>query len=833
MNTKTKALFALLLSLTTAFAAACSDPSDSSGSTSEDNSSGGTSVEGASYTYRAAVSNSPTTWNPHAWENNNDSIILGYTTMGFYDVQLNEEKNGYEFVCEMASEFPVDVTSQYVGKYGVESGETGKVWKISLNRNAKWDDGTAINADDYIYSMKEQLNPKMLNRRSDSYTSGALSVYGAKNYLYSTTVSTYEIVYSQGYSSSQEAIDAGKELYIDCWNFWNASGYEDENGNKCPQYVSIEDETVYDTADAWAEGEAEDSFSGASLWATYRAYLEAGADYQNYLFITVDNDHLGYGYEGDGTDPNSGVGVFKTGDYEITIALNAAIDDFNIKYNLGSNWLVKEELYEECKVEVNENLITSTYCTTLEKTASYGPYSLKAYVPDQYFNLEKNENWYGYKDGKHVGQYQTTAIDYTVISGEAAKATTREKFMKGELDDYSVDGTEMADFGSSSYLISEPESYTYQFFMNSNLTKLQAKDDESKKENHSVLSLANFRKAISFAISRTNYCSRFDPASQPGFGVLNSMYCIDPASGEVYRDTEAAKKVSLVYAGFTEGSDGKWTDHKGEEYESLDDAYEAITGYDVEYAKDLFKAAYDEAKAAGIYTDGWDVVINMGGVGTPSANRTAMLAMFNEMIAAAVPENTFKSVKIANEEFATEEQYWAALKSGEMDLSFSAWGGSAMDPWGIIYSCYIDPANSNNYGFDSLAKTIDVTIDGNTFTLYDWASWMNNNQEDGDYTSAENNLYKKLGLFSDKDTDYKVKVLAACELAQLQTTVNIPIFYSYTNSLKSAKYNNGVDTYLQLIGFGGIRHVTYNYTDAEWDAFVANNGGNLESLYKG
>lgn len=830
MTTKTKALFVFLLSLTTAFAAGCSksgETSESSGS-----SSGGSTGE-ASYTYRAAVSNSPTTWNPHAWENNTDSIILGYTTIGFYDVQLNEAKDGYEFVCEMASEFPVDVTSQYVGKYGIKSGDTGKVWKIALNRNAKWDDGTAITADDYIYSMKEQLNPSLLNRRADSYTSGTLSVYGAKNYLYSTTSATHETPASQGYESVQAALNAGETVYIDCWSFWGASGYVDEDGNECPQYVSITDTTVYDTPTAWEAGEAEDAFSGAALWNDYSAYLEVGADYHDELSVLVDNEHLNYGFEGDGTDPNSGVGVFKTGDYEITIALNTEIDDFNIKYNLAGTWLVKEDLYEDCKVQINDNLFTTTYCTTLETSASYGPYVLDSYVTDQYFTLKKNDNWYGYTDGKHVGQYQTTAIDYTVISGEAAKATMKELFMKGQLDDYSIDGTEMSDFGTSAYLVSEPESYTYQFFMSSNLAKLQAKDNESEKENHSVLSLATFRKAISFAISRANYCARFDPASKPGFGILNSMYCIDPATGEVYRETEEAKKVSLIYAGFTEGTDGKWTDHNGEEYESLDDAYEAITGFDVEYAKDLFKAAYDEAKKAGIYTDGWDVVINMGGVGTPSANRVAMLAMFNEMIENAIPDGTFKSVRIENEAYATEDQYWAALKSGEMDLSFSAWGGAAMDPWGVIYSCYVDPANSNNYGFDSLAKTIDVTVGEDTFSLYDWSSWMNNNQDNSDYTSAANNLYTKFGTFASKDKDYKVKVLAACELAQLETTVNVPIFYSYTNSLKSAKYNNGVDTYLQLIGFGGIRHVTYNYTDAEWEAFVAEKGGNLEAFYKG
>ena len=805
------------------------------GTNTGDNGNQGTA---ATYTYRAAAGNSPTTWSPHTWENNTDSIILGYTTMGLYDVQLNETKDGYEFVPEMAAALPVDVTSDYVGKYGVAEGDAGKVWKIALNPNAKWNDGTAITADDYVYSMKEQLNPKMLNRRSDSFTAGTLSVYGAKLYLYSTQTAFHDVIGAK-YASNAAAVAAGAEIFIDAYTFYNAQGYVDAEGNEITQWLSFTDETIYDTPEAWEAGEADDAFSGKMLWDTcfnptngeYAAYVEVGAPYASWLSILVENEDAGYAYEGDGTAATPGVGVFKTGDYEITIALNSEISNFDILYNLSSNWLVKKDLYEACKVEVNENLVTSTYCTTLETTASYGPYVLDTYVVDQYFTLKKNDNWYGYTDGKHVGQFQTTNVDYTIITGENAKATEKELFLQGKLDDYGIDGTEMADYGTSDYLVCTPESYTFQFFMNSSLAKLQTEDNAEKLENHSVLSLATFRKAISFAISRANYCTRFQPASQAGFGVLNYMYCIDPDTGALYRDTDAAKKTSLIYAGFEDQGDGTWKDHSGETYDTLDDAYEAITGYDVNYARDLFTEAYNEAKAAGIYTDGWTVVINVGTVGEASANFKNTFAMIEEYLKAALPENTFTDIKMNIVSYADEDSYWADLGDGRMDLSFSAWGGSAMDPWGIIYSCYIDPANSNNYGFDALSKTIDVTVGDKTHSLYDWAAWMNNNQKDSEYD--EDNLYTLYGSFAKKDTDYKVEVLAACELAQLQTTVNVPIFYRYVNALQSAKYNNGTDTYIQLIGFGGIRHVTYNYDDAAWEAFVASNNNNLDSLYKG
>ena len=43
-----------------------------------------------------------------------------------------------------------------------------------------------------------------------------------------------------------------------------------------------------------------------------------------------------------------------------------------------------------------------------------------------------------------------------------------------------------------------------------------------------------------------------------------------------------------------------------------------------------------------------------------------------------------------------------------------------------------------------------------------------------------------------------------------------PMYYRNGASLTSRKVENGCDTYLQIIGRGGLRHLTYNYTDEAW-----------------
>ena len=130
--------------------------------------------------YTSAITSSMN-WDVLSWETNEDSAITDYIISGFYTFKMNSDKTGYSIVPEAAAEMPVDVTAEYVGKMGVKEGETGKAWRIALNPEVCFNDGTKVNADDYIYSMQQQLNPKMLNRRADSYYAGQLTIYNAKN----------------------------------------------------------------------------------------------------------------------------------------------------------------------------------------------------------------------------------------------------------------------------------------------------------------------------------------------------------------------------------------------------------------------------------------------------------------------------------------------------------------------------------------------------------------------------------------------------------------------------------------------------------------------------
>ena len=297
---------------------------------------------------------------------------------------------------------------------------------------SEWENGEKITADDYIYSMQQQLNPKMLNRRADSYYDGDFDIVNAKNYLYAGKMSYAPL----GDAKAAELLEAGQEVYLDMHGFWGMAGALDAEGKEAAKYISVTNDVMY--RDAAVEDEnAEEAWVSAKY--LYDNYLAAGQKYESYA-----GKYLATGSVAPETSWDS-VGLKKIDEYTIDIILNKPVEEasFYMPYNLSGTWLVYKPLYEECKTfydasgaevdsEDKADKVTTDYCTAPEKSIGYGPYKLTYFELDKQFTLERNDNWYGYKSGKNAGQYQTDRIVYTVI---AEQATRLLAFLKGELDE--------------------------------------------------------------------------------------------------------------------------------------------------------------------------------------------------------------------------------------------------------------------------------------------------------------------------------------------------------------------------------------------------------------
>ena len=708
-------------------------------------------------------------WNPVSWETNSDSYVLDYLSIGFYDWVLNSNGDGWSIIPEMAADYPVDVTADYVGQFGVAEGETGKAWKIALNEAATWEDGTPINADTYIYSYQQLLDPAQLNRRADSLYAGDFQVVGAKEYFYNGQEALNPIG-----MTAAEWLEAGNsidDLYVDAVGFWNAGGYVDAEGNEIAGPVKVTDETEYS-----ADGQGEDAFSGASLYAEYLGpegeYADEAATY------------LGTMTKYEGTW--DGVGLLKTGDYEIVFISTNPIEspEYYVPYNLGTPYLVKEDLYESLKV-MTDGKFTTTYGTSQETTASFGPYKLAYFELDKQITFERNENWYGYSDGKHAGQYQTDTIITHVIKEHATRLLA---FQNGEIDNVALQQEDMEKYASSDYIRYTPQSYT---------TKLTWNTDESKlgERGTMVLSNRNFRKGWSLAIDRNTFATSYTAAGSAGYGMLNYMYVYDPFTGATYRDTEPAKAALVKLYGLED------------EFDDIDEAHDAITGYDIEGARYAMQLAYEQLKAAGTYNDE-DVLITFS-VYQSDDIYVKMFNYLNDALQAACEGTGFAGkVKL---DMKVDADYYESNYSGACDMIFTTWGGAAYSPYSMLGQVYCDASdgsgNQMEYGFDTSQVKVTMTLNGtpHTHSLQEWAFWMCNTAElDG------------LNAFGEYDAESRAALFANLEYVYLANYPTTPMYYRNTGSMISQKVVYPLTEYMDMVGFGGTRFCTYNYNDEEW-----------------
>lgn len=777
------------------------------------------------YTFRdyfTATSN--LNWSTHNWETNEDSYILNYTTSGFYTFLLNSTADGWSISCEMASELPVDVTDQYVGQYGIEEGDTNKAFKVALNPNACWDNGEPINADTYIYSYKELLDPLMLNRRADSLYAGDFAIVGAKEYLYSgkvvPTENSANAAYTmdqltlgedgQYYSPNGEAMYIGVAYPLTVWLDGNTlNDYVSSYGDS--KFVTDNWETLIGMADA--NGLIPLTDENLALFAPVVTGNEAWGETEDdlYNYFVYDYTYGTFGWDN--------VGIIKTGEYELVfITVNPTENpNYYVPYNLSSTYLVYEPMWEACKSYFdadgnsvsadadNVASITTNYGTSLDTSISYGPYKLTYFELDKQFTLERNDNWYGYADGNHKGQYQTDVISVQVIANQPTQLLA---FLNGELDNVGLQSQDMADYGSSDYIRYTPQSYTTKLTFNTDAAALASHETGSQ-----VLANANFRKAFTLAIDRTAFATQYTSAGTAGYGLLNYMYVYDPFTGAAYRDTDGAKDALVQLYGLTYGDDG--------EYGDLDEAYDAITGYDLTLAQELMAQAYEECVAAGYYDGTSNITIELS-VYQAEDLYVQMFNFLNDALKAACVGTPFEGkVELTMQ---ADDDYYNTMYSGATDIIFSTWGGAAYSPYTVLYQCYCDAADGSGqqqeYGFDTSKVMVTIQVDGHdvTTSLQTWSLWANG---DTSITITSDDGEITLAPFGQYDAETRSNLFAKMEYAYLSFYATTPMYYRNSASLVSQKGDYAVQTYVDLIAFGGLEFYTYDYTDAEWDAYVA------------
>ena len=226
---------ALVLVMVLGLFAGCKQtpPTTTPGATNPDGTTGGTvnQITLKQAEYNTTTSVMPSNWNEFTYADNNDTQIMSYIGSSFFeydykfegDKKYNDDgsinKDGivpgaYTTNYSAATKLE-DVTASVDAKWGytdAQKAEGGYAWKITLRDDLKWDDGTAITAADFVYSMQQLLDPAFMNFRANTYYD-TLMIKNSKVYFFQNQEGTYETIGSQGFASLQAAIDSGKTVY--------------------------------------------------------------------------------------------------------------------------------------------------------------------------------------------------------------------------------------------------------------------------------------------------------------------------------------------------------------------------------------------------------------------------------------------------------------------------------------------------------------------------------------------------------------------------------------------------------------------------------------------
>ncbi|MBE5815267.1 MAG: hypothetical protein E7320_08700 [Clostridiales bacterium] len=801
--------------------------------------------------YNTTTSTMPSNWNEFTYSDNNDTQIMNYIVSSFfdYDYKFEDDKKfnddgsinkdgivpgAYTTNYSAATKLE-DVTATVDAKWGYtdeQKAEGGYAWKITLRDDLKWDDGTPITAADFEYSMKELLDPAFMNFRANTYYD-TLMIKNSKPYFFQNKEGTYETLGSQGYASVQAAVDAGETVYVNIWNMWGTNGYLDAEGNECPEYVTITDETTYSNADG------SDSASGSFLYQNYGAYLEPNGGYDATIY--VENEVRNVAWED--------VGLYAIPEENaVVLCLDKAYsflkEDGSLSvwapYYFSSLPLVHKDKYEAAKIAPanGATLWTSSYNSSLETTASWGPYKLAEFEAGSHYKLVKNENWYGWNMEQYKNQYNISAINCRKVEEFATKWMG---FLNGSYDDAELQTENVADYLDSKYVyFTSTSTGTFGMQLFSDLKVLKESEN-----NNGILAIQEFRHAFNLGLNRSDIVEKIWPGSAvPCFGLLNVAYYYDIENspeledGGQYRNATIAKEGILRAYGYVQAEDGTWStgDMTGLDTE---EAYETLTGYNPTLAKEKMKEAI-AILLADPEKYGYDATKNITLIYGSSVDndKQRFRAGYVQEVLDGLTAGTELEDKIDVVFDASAGAQWSeAFRSGDTQIGFGyGFSGNAFNPFDIV-GAFVNPDDDLNYHMYWDTSAIDLTLTmpegdyegaGETITMnvQNWYYCLNGLAE----TEKQVHTYNWGEGFA--PVEARLMILSALEELTIKESRSVMLIADGGGSFLGAKFSYFSEDEHTFMGFGGLRYMEVNYTDAEWAEFVAANNNDLSAEYK-
>lgn len=283
--------------------------------------------------YRMWTSADPSTLNHlnYADSVESDFLTLVAGSLITFDWKLDENGKGigFEVKPEMLSvlPYPVDAEGQKLEFSGLDGYTT---WKFDLRKDLKWANGDAMNANDFMYTFKLALDPKLNMKRANYFYGGSAAIAGAEAYFKGKTDdwSTVGIKQVDDYSFTITFANELKQWDV-CYNY---SGFLYTPVHQATWEANL-------AADGTPRyGTSKDSYMASGMYTI--SYWEKGKEYRfakndNYFLWNNQAENVQVskpGYENMSytivQDANASLELFKAGLLDVTSVPASAYDEF-------------------------------------------------------------------------------------------------------------------------------------------------------------------------------------------------------------------------------------------------------------------------------------------------------------------------------------------------------------------------------------------------------------------------------------------------------------------------------------------------------------------------
>ena len=488
---------------------------------------------------------------------------------------------------------------------------------------------------------------------------------------------------------------------------------------------------------------------------------------------------------------------------------------------MTDTWLVNAELYNKCTT-IKDGVYNNTYGTSAETTMSWGPYKMTEFQSDKVMVYERNENWFGFNDEGGEDLYQATTLRYDFVS---EPATRLEMLLNGQLDEYGLSADDMDDYSTSDYTYYSEGDSVFAMAFNPDKAALEtAQKNAGENINKTILTLKDFRTAMSLGIDRAAFCLATAPTNSPAFALYGSQIVADADNGIFYRTTDEAKQVVANFWGLADEIG------EGKLYATIDDAIDSVSGYNLEMAREYFDKAYDEAIEQGLMDED-DVVQIM--VGTPNSSSVFYNSGYDFIVnnyTEAVKGTKLEGKLTFTRDATLGNDFASALQTNRVDMLFGVgWTGSTFDPFGLM-EAYTKDSYQYDPSWDTTKVELDITLDGVTYTatVWDWTQAISGTEVTGTNKETGEKVALNFPYSTDeKETKERLQVLAALENCVLTQYDFIPLMNNATAALKGMQIEYYTEDEVFPMARGGLKYMTFNYSDEEWEAYVAEQGGTL------